>query len=68
MSCEPIRNLTFSPKSIEALKDIEGFKRNGDFLVKMLGAGTVGNIFLGNNAPTSLFNLSTTDLEQLTIA
>jgi len=65
MQCIPIYGLNFDQESVNAIKDIK--RRNELFLVlsRVMPFRTMANIFLGNGALQSAYNISQTDFETL---
>ena len=65
MKCVPINSVKFGQESIGAIKDIRRRKRLAASLSIVMPAGAMLNIFLGNDALKSAYNISQTDFEAL---
>ena len=65
MNCPNIGEIRFSQISVDAIEEIRRIKRSANLLIHIIGAGTVVNIFLGNDALKSAYSLYSTDFEYM---
>jgi non-homologous end joining protein Ku len=65
MTCQTITGVHFGPKSQEDLRSIRQKHHLSLMLQAFIPAGTMANIFLGNDALKSVYNVSSTDFEMM---
>ena len=65
MKCISISEIKFSQDSISAIKDIRRRSQMVKALSRIIPTGVMVNIFLGNGALKSAYNISQTDFESL---
>jgi hypothetical protein len=65
MECIPINNITFDHVSLEAIREIRRKRQLTATLSIVMPAGTMANIFLGNDVLKSSYNITQTDFATL---
>lgn len=65
MECKTVANVTFGPKSRAAIEEIRRKHHLSVMLQTLIPVGTVTNIFLGNDALKSAYNVYSTDFEMM---
>lgn len=65
MECPNIGEIKFSQTSIDAIEEIKRKKELGNALIKVIGMGTVANIFVGNKMVEASYSLYSTDFEAM---
>lgn len=68
MKCVFINDIEFSQESMNAIKDIRRRSQMASVLSRIMPAGIMVNIFLGNGALRSTYNISQTDFKSLSNA
>lgn len=65
MECKTVASVRFGPKSQAAIAEIRRKHHLSVMLQAMIPAGTVTNIFLGNDSLKSAYNIYSTDFEMM---
>jgi len=61
MQCPNIKNIKFDPKSKSAIRDIRRVKKMSKILLNVMAGGVFVNIFTGNGAIKSAYNIQEND-------
>lgn len=65
MECKTVPSVTFGPKSRAAIEEIRRKHQLSLMLQTLIPVGTMANIFLGNDALKSAYNVYSTDFETM---
>jgi len=65
MKCTSIHSVTFNQESVEAIREIRRKRQLLNSLAVVMPVGAMTNIFLGNGALKSAYNISQTDFTTL---